>query len=89
MSTQAPGNPPPEEAVFDEAVLRRKLGAAVMLLAIFCIVYFSAAVIATREFAHIAGILILGIPLAVYTGVLVFVVGIVVTRICLALDKGS
>ena len=87
MSTQTPGNPPPEGVVFDEAAIKRKRGAAIKLLVIFCTVYFTAAVIATGEFAHIAGIPILGIPLAVYTGLLVFVVGIVVTRMCLALDK--
>ena len=88
MSTQTPGNPP-EEVVFDEAAFKRKMGAAIKLLAIFCTVYFSAAVIATAKFADIAGILIFGIPLAIYTGLLVFVVGIVVTRMCLAQDKGA
>lgn len=88
MSKQTPGNPP-EGVVFDEAAFKRKLGTAVKLLVLFCTVYFSAAIIATAKFAHIAGILIFGIPLAVYTGLLVFVVGIIVTRMCLAQDKGA
>lgn len=89
MSTQTPGSPTPDGAGFDEAAVKRKLVAAIKLLAIFCTVYFSAAVIATSDFAHIAGILIFGIPLAVYAGFLVFAIGIVVTRMCLAQDKGN
>jgi len=77
-----PGGP-----VYDEAKISRKLGAAIKLGAIFCIMYFVAALIATPEFAHIARIEIIGLPLAFYTGVLVFLVGIVVTRMCLNLDK--
>ena len=88
MSTQTPGNPP-EGVVLDEAALKRKMWAAIKLLALFCTVYFSAAVIATAKFADIAGILIFGIPLAIYTGLLVFAVGIVITRMCLAQDKGA
>lgn len=86
MTTPTPGNPPPEDG-FDEAAFKRKLGAAIKLLVIFCTFYFTAAVIATSEFAHIAGIQILGIPLAVHAGFLVFVIGIIVTRLCLAQDK--
>lgn len=85
MSTQITGAP----VAFDEAAVRRKLWRAIKLLALFCTVYFSAAVIATASFADIAGIPIFGIPLAIYTGLLVFVVGIVVTRMCLAQDKGA
>lgn len=88
MSKQTPGNPP-EGVVLDDAAFKRKLRTAIKLLALFCTVYFSAAIIATAKFAHIAGILIFGIPLAVYTGLLVFVVGIIVTRMCLAQDKGA
>lgn len=89
MSTPTPGNPPPEGVGFDETIIKRKMWAAIKLLLIFCVAYFTAAVIATNEFAHIAGIPILGIPLALHAGFLVFVVGIVVTRMCLALDKGD
>ena len=88
MSTQTPGNPP-EGVVFDEATFKRKMWAAIKLLALFCTVYFSAAVIATAKFADIAGILIFGIPLAIYTGLLVFVIGLVATRLCLAQDRGE
>jgi len=88
MSTQTPETSP-EGVGFDESAIKRKRSAAIKLLATFCTVYFTAAVIATRDFAHIAGIQILGIPLAVHAGLLVFVVGIVVTRMCLAQDKGE
>lgn len=94
MSTDksVPGSPGHNEATqasaaVDEAEIGRKLGAAIKLGAIFCIMYFVAALIATPEFAHIARIEIAGLPLAFYTGILVFVVGIVVTRMCLNLDK--
>ncbi len=77
----------PASADYNEADISRKLGAAIKLGAIFCIMYFVGALIATPEFAHIARIEIAGLPLAFYTGILVFVVGIVVTRMCLNLDK--
>jgi uncharacterized membrane protein (DUF485 family) len=85
----SPGNPNSASASadYDEAMISRKMWAAIKLGAIFCIMYFVAALIATPEFAHIARIEIAGLPLAFYTGVLVFVVGIVVTRMCLNLDN--
>lgn len=76
-------------AGYDEAKTSRKLRSAIKLLAIFCTVYFVAAMIATPEFASIARIELAGLPMAFYTGILVFVVGIVVTRMCLNLDKGE
>ncbi len=71
----------------EEVAIGRKLMAALKLLAIFCTVYFVAALIATPEFKHIANIQILNLPLGFYTGILVFVVGIVVTRMCLNQDQ--
>jgi len=79
----------PSGVVYDEAAIKRKLGAAIGLLAIFCVTYFTAAVIATREFRAIGQIDILGMPLALYAGLLVFIVGLVVTRMCLNQDKGD
>jgi uncharacterized membrane protein len=87
MQNQNPKGSPPSSVEFDEASFKRKLGSAIKLLLIFCTMYFVAAIIATREFKNIAGIEILGMPLALYTGVLVFVVGVVVTRMCLNLDR--
>jgi uncharacterized membrane protein (DUF485 family) len=87
MQNQSPKSSAPSSVEFDEASFKRKRGAAIKLLLIFCTMYFVAAVIATREFKDIAGIPILGMPLALYTGVLVFVVGVVVTRMCLNLDR--
>lgn len=79
----------PGSTDYDEAATSRKLGAAIKLLLIFCGTYFVAAMIATPEFRHIAQIEILNLPLAFYTGILVFVVGIVVTRMCLNQDQKS
>lgn len=74
-------------ADYDESATKRKLWAAIRLLVIFCVVYFVAAMIVTPEFKHIANIQVFNIPLAFYTGVLVFVVGIIVTRMCLNQDQ--
>jgi len=75
------------DAHFDEAATRQKLWAAVKLLVVFCAIYFVAAMIATPEFAHIAQMEFIGLPLAFYTGILVFAVGLFVTRMCLNQDK--
>ncbi len=45
--------------------------------------------IATRDFRAIGQIDILGMPLALYAATLVFIVGLVVTRMCLNQDKGD
>lgn len=97
MAIQDPSQPIKDEkaysssggANYDEAVISRKLRSAMKLLVIFCAAYFVAAMIATPEFRHIAQIEILDLPLGFYTGILVFVVGIVVTRMCLNLDQKS
>ena len=86
MQEQRPKGEALPSADFDEAAIKRKLGAAIKLLLIFCVVYFAAAMIAAREFAAIGSVQILGIPLAVYTGFLVFAVGVIVTRMCLNQD---
>jgi len=88
MSNNTP-KPAPGGPVYDEAAIKRKLVAALRLLALFCTVYFTAAVRATKNFAQVAGTLVFGLPVALYAGVLVFVVGVIVTRMCLAQDKGN
>lgn len=75
------------EAKFDDVAAKRRLWAAIKLLAVFCAVYFIAAMIATPEFANVARIEIVGLPVAFYTGILVFLIGLVVTRMCLNQDK--
>ncbi|EFH10438.1 hypothetical protein ACFFMP_19520 [Pseudoroseomonas cervicalis] len=79
----------PSGVSYDEEATSRKLRSAIKLLAIFCVAYFVAAMIATPEFKHIAQIEIMNLPLGFYTGILVFVVGIVVTRMCLNQDQKS
>jgi hypothetical protein len=85
-STVAAAFSSPGSMGYDEEAIGRKRRAAIKLLVIFCVSYFVAAMIATPEFRHIAQIEILNLPLAFYTGVLVFAVGIVVTRMCLNQD---
>jgi len=87
MENPSPNKPVVSGVEFDEASFRRKLGSAIKLLLIFCSMYFFAALIATRDLKAIGGVEILGMPLALYTGMLVFVVGVVVTRMCLNLDR--
>lgn len=77
----------PDIATYDEAATKRKLWSAIKLLVIFCAAYFVAALIATPEFKHIANIQFFNLPLGFYTGILVFIVGVVVTRMCLNQDQ--
>lgn len=86
MSNQSPQNQAPPGVEYDEARIKRKMGAAIKLLLLFCAMYFTAAVVATRDFKDVATIPIMGIPLAIYLGVMVFVVGLIVTRMCLNQD---
>lgn len=72
-----------QEHKFDEVRFRKQFVFSFSLLLIFALVYFFAAVVTTKELKHIAAIDILGLPLAFYLGVLVFVVGVVVTRLYL------
>jgi hypothetical protein len=74
---------------YDEKSTQKKLKSAIVMLAIFCIAYFVAAMIATPEFGGIANMQVFGIPLVFYTGILVFVVGVVVTQMCLNQDQKS
>lgn len=89
MPNDTSKNQGPPGLEFNVQHYKKKLGFAIAMLLIFCTMYFTAAVIATRDFKHIASIPILGMPLALYTGVLVFVVGLIVTRMCLAQDEGK
>ncbi len=76
-----------QEPVFDEQHYRKKLKLSFTLLLVFTVTYFLAAIITTRELKDIAVLEIMGIPLAVYLGMLVFIVGIVVTRISLVKNQ--
>jgi len=89
MPNDTSKNQGPPGLEFNEQSYKKKLSFALTMLLLFCVTYFTAAVIATRDFKHIASIPILGLPLALYTGVLVFVIGLIVTRMCLVQDKGG
>lgn len=71
------------ELNFDEARYKKRLVFSLTLLFIFAASYFLAAIITTKELKHVAAIDILGLPLAIYAGVAVFVVGVVVVRLYL------
>ncbi len=79
-----------QKSKIDTAALRKRSIMSFVLLFIFAAAYFIAAIINTAEFKHVAGTQILGLPLAFHLGVLVFIVGLVVTHVHLAQsDKKS
>lgn len=69
-----------QEPVYDETCYKKRLIFSFSLFFIFATVYFLAAVITSFEFRTIAAICIFGLPLAFHLGLLVFIVGVVVTR---------
>ncbi len=69
--------------VFNEERYRKNFVTSFTLLIIFALTYFGAALLTTAEFKHIAALTILGVPLAVLLGMLVFVVGLGVTQLYL------
>lgn len=78
-----------EEPVFDESRYKKQFIFSFSLLFIFAAVYFLAAIITTKELKALAAIDILGLPLAFYLGILVFIVGVIVTRLYLMkISKG-
>lgn len=66
--------------VFNDARYRKNFAKAFTLLIIFVLTYFGAALLTTAEFKNVAAFTILGVPLAVLLGMLVFVVGLGVTK---------
>lgn len=69
--------------VFNELLYKKKRNFSLLLLLFFTSIYFFAAIITTSEFKELAALNILGLPLAFYAGVLVFIAGVVVTRLYL------
>lgn len=72
-----------EELVFDESRFKKQFRFSFSLLFLFAATYFFAAIITTKELKHVAAIEIFGLPLALYLGLMVFVVGVLVTRLYL------
>ncbi|MFV2063725.1 MAG: hypothetical protein ACC726_09455 [Chloroflexota bacterium] len=58
------------------------------LLAVFTTIYFAVAILTSAEFADLAAILILGLPLGFYMGIGLIVSGLVITRIYLTKVEG-
>lgn len=53
------------------------------LLGVFATFYFGSTILATAELKEIAGITILGMPLAIWAGLATILSGLVIARVCL------
>lgn len=73
-----------QKPVFNAAIFRKKFITSFVLFFVFAVTYFGAAMINTAELKEIAAIMVFGLPVAFYLGVLVFVMGLVVTHLHLA-----
>lgn len=56
---------------------------AAILLAIYTVLYFGVALMTSASFKDIAAIEIIGLPLAVWGGLLIIVSGVIITRLYL------
>lgn len=83
MKTEDSGKMEDQEFVFDELRFKKQLSFSFSLFLIFALTYFFAAVVTTKELKHVAAIDIMGLPMAFYLGLLVFVVGVIVVRLYL------
>ena len=72
-----------QEPVFDEVRYKKHFVLSFSLFFSFAAAYFFAAIVTTKEFKAVAAIDIFGLPLALYLGMLVLVIGVVVTRLYL------
>lgn len=60
-----------------------KVKFAAILLAIYTVLYFGVALMTSATFKDIAAIELIGLPLAVWGGLLIIIVGVVITRLYL------
>ncbi|SFR49505.1 DUF485 domain-containing protein [Thiomicrospira sp. ALE5] len=60
-----------------------KIKFASILLAIYTVLYFGVALMTSATFKDIAALEIIGLPLAVWGGLLIIVTGVVITRLYL------
>lgn len=60
-----------------------KIKFAGMLLAIYTVLYFGVALMTSATFKDVAAIEIIGLPLAVWGGLLIIVTGVAITRLYL------
>lgn len=67
----------------EPGTLMRKMAFAGTLLAIFTLIYFGSALMASAPFSELAASDLLGVPLAIWAGWSTIVVGVVITRIFL------
>ena len=64
-------------------VRRRNFVFAFRLMSVFTVFYFGSAILTTAGLKEIAGIMILGTPLAIWAGFVTILVGLILARICL------
>ena len=64
-------------------VRRRNFVLQFGLLGVFVAFYFGSAILTTAELKEIAGITVLGIPLAIWVGLVTILSGLIIARICL------
>jgi uncharacterized membrane protein (DUF485 family) len=60
-----------------------KIKFAVILLIIYTVLYFGVALMTSASFKDVAAMEIIGLPLAVWGGLLIIVAGVVITRLYL------
>lgn len=60
-----------------------KVKFAAILLAVYTVLYFGVALMTSATFKDIAGMEVIGLPLAVWGGLLIIIVGVVITRLYL------
>ncbi|AHF01155.1 universal stress protein UspA [Thiomicrospira aerophila AL3] len=60
-----------------------KIKFAVILLIIYTVLYFGVALMTSASFKDVAAMEIIGLPLAVWGGLLIIIAGVVITRLYL------
>lgn len=62
---------------------KSKIKFASILLAIYTVLYFGVALMTSATFKDVAALEIIGLPLAVWGGLLIIITGVVITRLYL------
>lgn len=86
VATPVDAQPAPEVVAppkLPPGALAKKLAFAGSLLAIFTVIYFGSALLASVPFKDVAATEVLGVPMAIWGGWLVIVSGVVITRVFL------
>jgi len=62
---------------------KSKIKFAAILLAIYTVLYFGVALMTSASFKDVAALEIVGLPLAVWGGLLIIISGVIITRLYL------